>query len=358
MSNMIFVDHTSKLGGGELALSRYLKWQDKACTVDLIVFDDGELADIARVSPGVTVHVIKAKSKLQRVIELSLLLQRLEGIVVANSLSSLIHLSPVPQVTGRLVYYLRHEAFTPDTSAKKKIFMKNFVFPRCIGFLANSQYTLETLELPRFIRRGRVVYTVSGTKTTDNSQQIEPIVDKLRILSLSRLTPWKGVHYIVEAVNKYNRSDPIVRATLTVAGGALFGEEEYEASLKRQAENDEAVTFVGNVRDIYPLLQEHDILVSASIKPEPFGQILVQGQSSGLMTIATNQGGAKEIVTSGETGVLVGPASSQELVVALQWVAENAQQVQNIRKNGKISSQKFNDDKTLLMLEQALLELV
>lgn len=356
MNNLIFVDHTSKLGGGELALSRYLIWQDKACTADLIVFEDGELADIARTSPDVTVHIIKAKNKLQRVVELSLLLQRLEGLVVANSLSSLIHLSLVPQVTGRLVYYLRHEAFTPDTSAKKKIFMKNFVFPSCIGFLANSRYTLDTLELSRFIQRGKVVYTVSGTQSSDNAQRIEPILDKLRILSLSRLTPWKGVHYIIEAVNEYNRSNPSLPATLTVAGGALFGEEEYEASLKLQGENDESVTFVGNIRDIDPVLQSHDILISASTKPEPFGQVLVQGQSAGLMTIATNQGGAKEIVASGETGILVEPASSQELVSALQWIAENPRQVQNVREKGKISSQKFNDEKTLLMLEKALLE--
>lgn len=356
MGNIVFIDHTSKLGGGELALKRYLEWSDKSHTVDLIVFEEGELAQAARQAPGTTVHVLESSSKQGRVLELDRLLKKLPGLVVANSLSSLIHVSFLPhRLRGRLVYYLRHEAYTTDTPRLKRLFMQSYLFPFCKGFLANSRFTLKTLADPSLEAKGQVVYTVAGISATPLSENISEPGRPLKVLSLSRLTPWKGVHRIVEAVNAVNRGTEKIQVELTVAGGALFGEEKYEAELKRMAqETPGSVNFTGHVQDVTTLLKEHDVLVSASIKPEPLGQVIIQGLSQGLVVLATDQGGAQELVENGKNGFLLQPDSGQAIARILTELVDSKTDTLALRQAATQSAEAFSDSRTLLLLDDAL----
>jgi glycosyltransferase involved in cell wall biosynthesis len=64
-----------------------------------------------------------------------------------------------------------------------------------------------------------------------------------------------------------------------------------------------------------------DALVHASIIPEPFGRVIVEGMAAGLPVIAAGAGGPTEIVTDGVDGLLHRPGDVSSLADALQRLA-------------------------------------
>jgi len=103
-------------------------------------------------------------------------------------------------------------------------------------------------------------------------------------------------------------------------GGALFGEDAAEARLRQQvtqAGMDDRVRFLGFRSDVPALMGGVDIVVHSSIQPEPFGRVIVEAMLAGTPVIATKAGGALEIVTEGDTGLLVPPGDAAALSQAL-----------------------------------------
>jgi glycosyltransferase involved in cell wall biosynthesis len=61
-----------------------------------------------------------------------------------------------------------------------------------------------------------------------------------------------------------------------------------------------------------------DVVVSASIEPEGFGRVAVEGQAMGVPVIATAHGAAVETVDDGVTGWLVPPGDPHALSQAIR----------------------------------------
>ncbi|WP_237692994.1 glycosyltransferase family 4 protein [Rothia nasimurium] len=356
MDNLICIDHTSKLGGGELALSRFIAWPGRQHHIDLILFEEGPLAEIARSAPKTDVYVLSANTKLHRLSQLSKLIKRLDGLILANSYSSFVYMSLLPSELKRTIYYLRHEAITKDTPWFKALFLKKYSFRLARGFLANSSYTQNTLQDLSLIKKCQVVYTISGIFYDEMKDTPNKFRDPLQVLSLSRLTSWKGVHLIAQAVNKVNQDLGRIAIRLTIAGGALFGENDYRMRLEAYEDDSKgAIELIGHVDDVKPLLEKHDILLSASTRPEPFGQILVQGLSAGLLTIGTSQGGAVEVIQDGINGILLPPGDFDALYNMLKKVIDDPTSYVGIREAAIKSAVKYTDEKMYQALEQSII---
>lgn len=356
MENLICIDHTSKLGGGELALSRFITWPGRKHHIDLILFEDGGLAEIGRLAPNTNVYILSASTKIHRLRQLATILKRLDGLILANSYTSFIYVSLLPKQLKRTIYYLRHEAITKETSNLKGLFLKKYSFSRARGFLANSLYTKNTLQDPSLMNKCQVVFTISGVSHNDINDSPSAFRNPIRVLSLSRLTSWKGVHLIAQAVIKVNQDLGRTAMQLTIAGGALFGEDDYRIKLETIANKSKgAITLIGHIDDVNPLLHQHDILISASTRPEPFGQILVQGLSAGLLTIGTSQGGAVEVIQDGINGLLLPPGDLEALCNILKIVIEDPTSYIGIREAAMTSAVKFTDEKMYQVLEQSII---
>lgn len=130
----------------------------------------------------------------------------------------------------------------------------------------------------------------------------------------SRLAPWKGQHVVLEALTKA----PDVRCV--IAGGALFGEENYAAHLKALAASlgvADRVSFLGHRNDVVRLMQAVDIVVHPSVAPEPFGRTLVEAMLAKAPVIATRAGACADILDHGAAGALVPPGDSDALAAAI-----------------------------------------
>ena len=83
----------------------------------------------------------------------------------------------------------------------------------------------------------------------------------------------------------------------------------------------ERVLFAGFVDDIPSLLTDTDVVVHASVIPEPFGQVVLEGMAAGLPVVAAAAGGPLELIAHDVNGLLVPPGDRDALADQLRRLA-------------------------------------
>ena len=66
-----------------------------------------------------------------------------------------------------------------------------------------------------------------------------------------------------------------------------------------------------------------DVVVHASVRPEPFGMVIIEAMAMGKPVVATEGGGPSEIITHGKSGILVPRGDSESLASAIRMLLEN-----------------------------------
>jgi glycosyltransferase involved in cell wall biosynthesis len=134
---------------------------------------------------------------------------------------------------------------------------------------------------------------------------------------VARLERWKGIDVLLRAVAELLREHPDLH--LVVVGGPHPLEPAYADEIRRLAAElglGEHVTFCGHQNDAPKWMCEMDIAVNASFG-EPFGMVIVEAMALGKAVVATDSGGAPEIVTHEVNGLLVAPGEVAELAKSL-----------------------------------------
>jgi len=155
--------------------------------------------------------------------------------------------------------------------------------------------------------------TIPGTTLKINRAPNEPM-----IVLPGRLTRWKGQESAIDAVTRLHQEGH--KAHLVLAGDAQ-GRDHYVEALHHQVARaglEGYVHFCGHVEDMAALYGGADIVLSASIEPEAFGRVAVEGQASARLTVAAAHGGALETVLDGQTGFHFQPANAEDLADVLK----------------------------------------
>ena len=136
---------------------------------------------------------------------------------------------------------------------------------------------------------------------------------------LGRFTPWKGPQLFLELAEGWCRKHPNGRFVLV---GQSFNEEQaFEMELRARAENGTArgrIHFVPFQSPIADVLASLDVLVHTSVKPEPFGRVIVEAMAARVPVIAANSGGVPEIIRHGQDGLLAIPGDASSYLEQLQ----------------------------------------
>ena len=131
---------------------------------------------------------------------------------------------------------------------------------------------------------------------------------------IGNIRPWKGHRYFVEAFLQLSRKYDDLYGL--IIGGWARQDEEFQAELlrtTREAGLSDRLLFLGYRTDTPELLSILDVMVHASIKPEPFGMVLLESMAAKRPIVATNFGGPLEILNKGECGILVPPKDSKAI---------------------------------------------
>lgn len=152
--------------------------------------------------------------------------------------------------------------------------------------------------------------------------------DKPLILMPGRLTRWKGQLVMIEALGLLR--DRGLRAHLLLPGDAQ-GRDRYVRELEAkiiQLDLQQQVNLPGHVTDMAALYAISQIVVSASIEPEAFGRVAVEGQAAGKPVIATAHGGSLETIQQGISGLLVFHDNPTAMADALMQILSLSNQQQ------------------------------
>jgi glycosyltransferase involved in cell wall biosynthesis len=160
-----------------------------------------------------------------------------------------------------------------------------------------------------------------------------------RILYVGRISPEKGVHDLLDAFRTILCRRPDTELDLVGPEWKIPPEDlidlsedprlvelkrfysgSYIALLKEMlpASAAEHVHFVGLVpqEDLAPYYQNASVFVNPSLY-ETLGMSVLEAMASGLPVVATQVGGVPEVLTDGDTGLLVKPADANALASAI-----------------------------------------
>jgi len=143
---------------------------------------------------------------------------------------------------------------------------------------------------------------------------------KINILFLGRIGPRKGAFDLIKAFATLPHEHK-ERTTLIVAGD---GEVEEARSLVKSLNLTEQITIPGWVgqEERNALLAKVDVFVLPSYN-EGLSLAMLEAMGWGLPIIVTPVGGVSEVVTQGESGLLVNPGDIEQLSEAMKSLIEN-----------------------------------
>ncbi|WP_301113223.1 glycosyltransferase family 4 protein [Microbacterium sp.] len=278
-------------------------------------------------------------------------------VVIANSTRAASVLSMIPRRRGTTYICHMRDDLNPARNSRRKIkFMTDFVLRSFDGVIANSEWTLSTVP-QRALRRlsSAVANPVSGARC---ATQVRGHGLPLIFLSLSRLDEWKGIHHLVAAGALLERDGYRGKFMIQIAGAAMHANPDFEKQLRRLARPlGTSAQFLGHVEDTARLLRSCHVLVCASVTPEPFGQVVVQGLAGGLAVIATDQGGPREVL-SDRAGLLVEPNDPRALADAMARLIDHPTETQRLQERGLKRAAVYTDHETVRMMDAAINNIV
>jgi glycosyltransferase involved in cell wall biosynthesis len=200
---------------------------------------------------------------------------------------------------------------------------------RCTAVIANSDSVANRTR--RFLGPAVPVHTVHNAVDLERFQPEGQRVDLdalanlpplpsggIRIGLIATFARWKGHDVFLEALAKLQTTES-VRGY--VVGGPIYATSASQYTLpelRRFAAARglrDAVGFTGPVDDIPAVMRSLDIVVHASIEPEPFGLVIAEAMACGRPLVVSRAGGAVEVAEAG--ALFHTPGNSRELAARL-----------------------------------------
>jgi len=357
---VLYLDHTARLSGGELALARMLAALDRRRVEPIVVLaEEGPLLELLT-RQSIETHVQPLDRKLREVRKDSLGIagwiaqlaalgrlwryawrvsrfarQRGIQLLYSNSLKADFYGAVAARLAGvPIVWHIRdriEDGYLPRPAVWLVRLLARHL-PVCV--VANSASTLATLRLGS---RRRTAVIASGLSRDHIERSWVPRRSNPtpRIGIVGRIAPWKGQDVFLEAAARLLRAGR--DAHFCIVGSAMFGEEAFERQLHELAAGlglADRVEFLG-FSDVPPILRSLDILVHASRTAEPFGQVIIEGMAAELPVVASDGGGAREIIENGRTGLLVPGGDAEALAEALAGLLAEPERARALAAAGR-----------------------
>ncbi len=169
--------------------------------------------------------------------------------------------------------------------------------------------------------------------------------DNIKLLYLANYIEGKGHRFAIEAFARIRNDVP--QAQLVMAGSDL-GMRKNKASLgalKALAHSlkvEDNVSFGGFASDVEKLIKSSDILLNFS-ESESFSMTCLEAQYFGIPVIATDCGGPAEIVSHGQTGLIVANRDITSMANAIYLLCKDFPKRAEMGANAYLSARiKFN----------------
>jgi glycosyltransferase involved in cell wall biosynthesis len=249
-----------------------------------------------------------------------------------NDVSSIFHIHEIP--TGNRIYEIFSGKII-NIISNKVLTVSNSVKSHWLNYI--NEHKIER------------VYNGIEYQKFDSIIKLEKDQDDFVITSVARLIPYKGHRYLIEIANELIKKS--TKFKFLIVGDTLSSYASYEKSVKQKVKDlglENQIKFLGFREDVSSILKQSDLFIHPAIAPDPLPTVLFESLHNDLPTVATNLGGAIEILDNGNNGLLIpynDPKKAANLIN--EYCSNNKLQkkhLENSKKNFKInfSSDLFN----------------
>jgi glycosyltransferase involved in cell wall biosynthesis len=363
---ILFLDQSGQIGGAELCLIEIAKPYRDRCQVCL--FTDGPFRQLLE-KEQIPVQVLATKAvrvskdsgwfegitslgQLLPLIVKVALLSRDFDLIYANTQKALVVGSIASFLSRRPLVYHLHDILSPEHFSRTNLSLAVTLANRFASKILATSKAAQTA----FIQAGgrsnitEVVYNgFDPTQYQCDRAQAQQLKRELRLQGkylighFSRLSPWKGQHVLLEAL-QHCPEDVVA----IFVGDALYGEQAYAEALQIQVTKlnlQDRVRFLGFRSDIVPLMHGCDAIVHTSTAPEPFGRVVVEAMLCERPVIATQAGGVVELIEPGVADWLVPSGDPEKLASIINLYRSQQELTQKFAHQARIQvSQRFHRD--------------
>lgn len=175
-----------------------------------------------------------------------------------------------------------------------------------------------------------VIY--NGVDTDEFYSKYNYSKDIFNILCLTRLTPRKGVAYLIDAMAKLVVKYPQVKLK-------IVGEGDSKQKLMNQVKKlslGDAVEFTGLIRheNLAPIYRKAHAFVLPSLN-EGMSNVILEAVASGLPIVTTDTGGSKELTRDGVNGFIVKMKDSDDITEKLEQLVTNPELCSRMSKESR-----------------------
>tara|TARA_B100000768_G_scaffold105298_1_gene97782 strand:- start:319 stop:1458 length:1140 start_codon:yes stop_codon:yes gene_type:complete len=184
---------------------------------------------------------------------------------------------------------------------------------------------------------------------TDSINKIDRDQNDFVITSVARIIPYKGHMYLIDIADELIKKS--TKFVFLIVGDTLSSYVSYEKSVKQKVKDlglENQIKFLDFRNDVSSILKQSDLLIHPAIAPDPLPTVLFESLYNDLPSVATNLGGAIEILDNGNNGLLIPFNNSKKAAnLIYEYCSNNKLQknhLANSKKNFKInfSSESFN----------------
>lgn len=387
---MLIANHVVRVAGAEQALLRLLDEIDRDLFEPALACPgEGPLTEELR-KRGMKVHtgfpaerLLKIRRRslgsdrlavlaypldmLRTVLGLARLIRR-EGfdLVLTNSAKADIYGTLAGRLAGRPVVWRIHDVVDEQAFSRLNIWL----LKTCAKYLAARVLTPSPAVRDALVRLGvpakkiPVVYYGIDFDKVRPGRSREEVRAELGIppsapvaAFVGRLVEWKGPDYFLRAAALVAEENPEARFLLV--GDAMFGEQAFEDmlhDLARELGLEERAVFTGFREDVPDLMAAADVLVHASVLPDPLPNVIIEAMALGCPVVAADGGGVPVMVEDGVTGIIVPPRDYRAMAGAITRLLADAGEASAMGKAGVERARRlFDKDENARILEDELL---
>lgn len=138
-----------------------------------------------------------------------------------------------------------------------------------------------------------------------------PITNNIVLGMIGRIQHWKGQSYLLSIVQELILLPDFKKMgsfKVLIAGDAYPGSEYLAQELQKEIEDRKLTAYVeylGYQKDIPGLLQQLDLLIVPSLKPDPLPTVVLEAMFAQKAVVATPQGGCLEMIEENVTGFFI-----------------------------------------------------
>lgn len=348
MRTICFVSPPTRIGGGEVSLLTLLRHLDRnSYTPIAVCYGPGEVADRLRVL-GIQTHVVPRGGLLTSL----LLILRLADLFRRQNVH-LVHINTL-DIRAGLAAWLAGRPFIGHLRVVFPFTWVDRLFVRLASkviSVSNAVRDIFCANHRRLADRFTTIYNaVSVTQVPcggDIRAELGLPSSAPLVGAVARIDAWKGLHVFLRVAAQIGRTRPGTK--FLIVGRSDPGDPEsisYERELHRSAADlglADDLHFLGFREDAPDIIRQLTVLVVPSLvlktdrglKAEGFGRVIVEAMALGTAVVGTATGGIPEIITDGDSGLLVPPGKVGETAGAVGRLLESEPLRNRLTDGGK-----------------------